>query len=228
MATVYIGGQPFDSELLGPSASRLVAESAQQAQQAAQKSRGVRASLKSAKTPGEVRLAELRLEKIREQAEAKERGLRAEAEAAERKEAAKRATAEHKLELEARAENRKESLRLKKRGESAAAAEAKRRGAALIGVHKSLHATSLLPESKDVRFLDAGIGLLAGGTFATIAASRKTPTARFLWGLGGVGVGTLAFVEGRGAALKYGGAFVAAASGTVMVLETFGLTKTGL
>ena len=100
-------------------------------------------------------------------------------------------------------------------------------GRPLVSKEGPLHATSILPEG-DVRLLDAAVGLAIGGAYSIFAASRKTPTGRFFAGLAGIGVGTLALVEGRGSVLKYGGAFVAGGSGAVAVLELSGLTKTGL
>ena len=96
------------------------------------------------------------------------------------------------------------------------------------GIHPSLASTSILPESADVRFLDGAIGLAIGVGSSLFVASRPTAGQRLGWGAFLTGLGTLAFVEGRGGVLKYGGAYTAAANGAVLGLELFGLTKQGL
>lgn len=95
-------------------------------------------------------------------------------------------------------------------------------------IHPSLTSTSILPESADVRFLDGAIGLGIGVASSLFAASRPTAGQRLGWGAFLTGLGTLAFVEGRGGVLKYGGAYTAAGNGAVLALELFGLTKQGL
>lgn len=98
----------------------------------------------------------------------------------------------------------------------------------LAAVSGPLTATSILPESPDVRFADVMIATAIGAGASLFAASRPTPGQRLGWGAFLLGLGTLAGVEGRGGVLKYGGAATAAGSGTVMALELFGLTKQGL
>lgn len=102
------------------------------------------------------------------------------------------------------------------------------RSGALASVPRGLSATSILPESGDVRFVDVLLGTGFGSATAWWAASRPTGAQRFLWGLGLTLVGTVAGVEAKGTALKYGGIGTAAANGAVMLAEIAGLTKKGL
>lgn len=110
---------------------------------------------------------------------------------------------------------------------SRARANAAQRGA-LTGISGGLGAKSILPESPDVRFADAMIAAGVGTALGLFAASRPTPGQRFGWAAGEFLVGTLAFVEGRGSVLRYGGAYTAAAAAAVFGLEFFGVTKQGL
>lgn len=91
-----------------------------------------------------------------------------------------------------------------------------------------LYRPSVLPESKDVRFIDALVGLGIGAVSGVWTASRPTATQRFGWAVGSILIGGLALVEGRGSVLRYGGAAVMAANGAVVGLEVAGLTKQGL
>jgi hypothetical protein len=101
-------------------------------------------------------------------------------------------------------------------------------GRSLASPRGGLGATSILSESPRVRFIDALVGMGAGTVYGIWAASRPTGAQRLGWALGGALLGGIAFVEGGGAALKYGGGFIAAASATVLGLEATGQTTQGL
>jgi len=90
-------------------------------------------------------------------------------------------------------------------------------------VSRAASATSILPESPDVRFLDAAIN--AGVAGATVVYTATRPGNQSLgfaafWTL----LGALMFVEGRGE-LRYGGAAVSGANAAYMALRLWQLVK---
>lgn len=87
-----------------------------------------------------------------------------------------------------------------------------------MGVGKRLGATSLLPESQDVRFVDAGITAGVAAASVLWTATRSTVASRLGWGLALTALGGLAAVEGRGE-LRYGGFGVLAANASYLMLE---------
>lgn len=131
---------------------------------------------------------------------------------------------------QANAQNRQEYRETLREHEERQAADRaiRQKAARKAATMKALHGHGILPDSKDVRFIDAAVAVPFAGAYAVWSASRPTATQRLAWGLGGALVGTLAFVEGRGSVLKYGGAFTAAGSAAVLALELVGLTKKGL
>ena len=90
-------------------------------------------------------------------------------------------------------------------------------------VSSTASATSILPESGEVRFLDAGVN--AGVAAATVVYTATRPGNQSIgfaafWTL----LGALMFVEGRGE-LRYGGGAVSAANAAYLALRVFQLVK---
>jgi hypothetical protein len=112
--------------------------------------------------------------------------------------------------------------RRQSRSPAPAQATSRQRGSAAlaVGSHGAL-STSVLPESKDTRFLDAGI--VAGVAAATSlwTATRTTALSQYGWGLFWMGLGGLMAVEGRGSLLKYGGFGLLGANAAYLALRTF-------
>lgn len=79
-------------------------------------------------------------------------------------------------------------------------------------------ATSILPESGEVRFLDAAVtaGVAAGSALWTV--TRPTTSSQLGWGTFWIGLGALMAVMGRGE-LRYGGFGVVGANATVFALR---------
>jgi hypothetical protein len=89
---------------------------------------------------------------------------------------------------------------------------------ALYSPHRNLHATSILPESKDVRFLDAGVTAAVGAASVLWAATRPTNASQVGFALALTLLGGITAVEGTGE-LRYGGFGVLAANASFLVLK---------
>jgi hypothetical protein len=132
--TVYIGGQAFDSEALGPQAREIIAAAAAQESTGARQEREAAQALRTADTADKIRLAELRLETVRERNRTAQERLAAQAEAAERAEAARRETAAQRAAAAAAAQQAQLEARAQEaaaeRAAKAAEANARRAAAA--------------------------------------------------------------------------------------------------
>jgi hypothetical protein len=85
-------------------------------------------------------------------------------------------------------------------------------------------ATSVLPESPEVRFLDAAVTAGVSATSVLWTATRPTVASRLGWAAFWTGLGALMAVEGRGE-LRYGGFGVLGANMSFLALDIFGLLK---
>lgn len=78
-----------------------------------------------------------------------------------------------------------------------------RGGGALVPVHPYATATSVFPQSNEIRFLDAGVAALVAAAVSVWTASR-TPTSALGWAAFWLGLGGLMAVEGRGTVRSIG------------------------
>ncbi|MHB1870854.1 MAG: hypothetical protein ACYCT1_08370 [Steroidobacteraceae bacterium] len=90
-----------------------------------------------------------------------------------------------------------------------------------VGVRSAgLTATTILPESPEVRFVDAAINIGVAGATALWTATRPTTGSQVGWGFFWTFLGGLMFVEGRGE-LRYAGGATSAANATLLTLLLF-------
>jgi hypothetical protein len=87
----------------------------------------------------------------------------------------------------------------------------------------ALTATTILPESGEVRFLDALINVVVAAVTVVWTATRQG-TSALGWAVFWMLLGSLMFVEGRGE-LRYGGVGVAAANSAYLALRIAGLVQ---
>lgn len=95
---------------------------------------------------------------------------------------------------------------------------------AAVGVPGAAAATSILPESGEVRFVDAGINVLVAAATVIWTATRPASSA-LGWAVFWILLGGLMAVEGRGE-LRYGGFAVSAANAAYLSLRIAQLVKT--
>lgn len=100
-----------------------------------------------------------------------------------------------------------------------------RRGerSSVFGAGPALTTTTLLPESGEVRFLDAIVTVVVSAVTVVWTATRKG-TSALGWAVFWMLLGSLMFVEGRGE-LAFGGAGVSAANAAYLALRIAGLVQ---
>lgn len=90
---------------------------------------------------------------------------------------------------------------------------------ALVSSGGTLHATRVIPDSAEVRLVDALITTAVGGGAALWTATRPTTGGQLGWAAFLGGLGLLAAVEGRGSILKYGGFGLAGSQAAFLILR---------
>lgn len=142
---------------------------------------------------------------------------RAAAEAAERKEAAKRETKEEEERIRQQKARAVTAERRQRRYEVSAAKP--RHEVASVG-HRALTATSILPESEEVRVLDEAIVVTAAAASVAFTASRKTVGGQYGFGAFFTGLGGLMALGGN-SEVRHAGYGLLGGGGSYLVLRTF-------
>lgn len=234
MAIITLAGQRVDLEDLPPAIQEQVRAAQAEVGDSETEESSARRDLSRAKTEDQIRLAELRLEAARQRRIAAQERFEAQARAAELAEQRRVAEEQRRSARQADADAKKAVDAARRKSDAdAKAATARREATRKAATHRqgreaipagrfgTATATSVLPESKDVRFLDAGIvaGVAAGTVLYT--ATRPTALGQYGAGLLWMALGGLMLVEGRGALLRYGGAGLVGANAAYLALRTF-------
>jgi len=98
-----------------------------------------------------------------------------------------------------------------------------RKSSVVPAVHQAAGATSVLPTSPEVRFLD-GLVTVAVAAVTVIWTATRQPVSALAWAVFWALLGIVMAVEGRGE-LRYGGFGVAAANVSYLALRIAGLIK---
>jgi hypothetical protein len=182
---------------------------AEQAQQQAFEE-AVRAAKAAAASQAEVERIEARAREAKARADAQIAVLQARAEAAERAE-------------RARIERMREQERIAAQRQARQRAQRPRHEAVPV-TSSGITATTILPESPEVRFLDAGITGAVSAVSVVWTATRPTPLSRVGWAAFWSGLGALMAVEGRGE-LRYAGFGLVGSNLSFLALDLFHLLR---
>lgn len=171
----------------------------------------------AARTEAERQNIDQRIRLLQERAAAQEQITSARAQAARAAEEARLRRIERQAEIRQQQEIRREQLRRQREREKRAA---RPRHEAVVVPFPSATATTILPESAEVRFLDAGITAAVAAGSVIWTASRPNVGSQLGWATFWMLLGSLMAVEGRGE-LRYAGFGVLSSNASFMALRLF-------